>query len=192
LFRVLHNCGAFTTCIAVSSRSSLARKPASSDPPSSGPDLHPAGNDRSDNAERPRTTHGVDSRETTVLRFDGDVSNARLDSEGLYFCGAKQELAPVSGQDTGARTSLLARRLFMFKTLYRCPRTIVRHENGPLHESRRRYLEHLAAQGAALHTIRAAAGVIYRATDCLNGRVQRTNNSKCANPRLSQPRGSPH
>ena len=41
----------------------------------------------------------------------------------------------------------------MFKTLYRCPRTVARHENGPLHESRRRYLEYLAAQGAALHTI---------------------------------------
>jgi hypothetical protein len=52
----------------------------------------------------------------------------------------------------------------MFKTLYRCPRTVTRHENGPLAESRRRYLEHLAAQGAAIHTIRAAAGVIYRAT----------------------------
>jgi hypothetical protein len=51
----------------------------------------------------------------------------------------------------------------MFKTLYRCPRTVARHENGPLHESRLRYLEHLAAQGAALHTITAAAGIIYRA-----------------------------
>jgi hypothetical protein len=51
----------------------------------------------------------------------------------------------------------------MFNTLYRCPRTIARHENGPLADSRRRYLEHLAAQGAAIHTIRAAAGVIYRA-----------------------------
>ena len=52
----------------------------------------------------------------------------------------------------------------MFNTIYRCPRTIARHEHGPLSESRRRYLEHLAAQGAAIHTIRAAAGVIYRAT----------------------------
>jgi integrase/recombinase XerD len=52
----------------------------------------------------------------------------------------------------------------MFDTLYRCPRTIARHENSPLNESRRRYLEHLGAQGAAFHTIRAAAGVIYRAT----------------------------
>ena len=51
----------------------------------------------------------------------------------------------------------------MFNTLYRCPRTVARHENGPLHESRRRYLEHLAAQGAALHTLRGAAGIIYRA-----------------------------
>jgi hypothetical protein len=33
-----------------------------------------------------------------------------------------------------------------------------------LAESRRRYLEHLGSQGAAIHTIRAAAGVIYRAT----------------------------
>jgi hypothetical protein len=51
----------------------------------------------------------------------------------------------------------------MFNTLYRCPRTIARHENGPLAESRRHYPEHLAAQGAAIHTIRAAAGVLYRA-----------------------------
>jgi hypothetical protein len=51
----------------------------------------------------------------------------------------------------------------MFKTLYRCPRTIARHENGPLHESRSRYLEHVAAQGAALHTLRGVAGIIYRA-----------------------------
>lgn len=52
----------------------------------------------------------------------------------------------------------------MFNNLYRCPRTIARHENSPLAESRRRYLEHLSAEGAAVHTIRAAAGVIYRAT----------------------------
>lgn len=51
----------------------------------------------------------------------------------------------------------------MFNILYRCPRTVARHENGPLHESRRCYLEHVAAQGAALHTLRAAAGIIYRA-----------------------------
>jgi len=51
----------------------------------------------------------------------------------------------------------------MFNILYRCPRTVARHENGPLHESRRRCLEQVAAQGAALHTLRGAAGIIYRA-----------------------------
>lgn len=51
----------------------------------------------------------------------------------------------------------------MFKTLYRCPRTIARHENGPLYESRRKYLEHLATQGSSLKTLRVAAEVIYRA-----------------------------
>jgi hypothetical protein len=51
----------------------------------------------------------------------------------------------------------------MFNILYRCPRTVARHKNGPLHESRRRYLDHLSAQGAALHTLRGAAGIIYRA-----------------------------
>jgi hypothetical protein len=52
----------------------------------------------------------------------------------------------------------------MFNTLYRCPRIAVCHKNGPLAESRCRYLEHLASQGAALHTIKVAAGVIDRAT----------------------------
>ena len=33
----------------------------------------------------------------------------------------------------------------MFNILYRCPRTVARHEHGPLHESRRLYLEHLSA-----------------------------------------------
>lgn len=56
----------------------------------------------------------------------------------------------------------------MFKTLYCCPRTVARHESGPLHESRRRYLEHLAAQGAALHTLRGAAGIIYRTAIWMN------------------------
>jgi len=52
----------------------------------------------------------------------------------------------------------------MFNTLYCCPRNVARHENGALVEPRRRHLEHLAAQGAAIHTIRAAAGVIHSAT----------------------------
>lgn len=51
----------------------------------------------------------------------------------------------------------------MFKTLYRCPRTVARHENGPLYESRRAYLEHLAAQGSSRKTLRVAAEVIYHA-----------------------------
>jgi hypothetical protein len=48
-------------------------------------------------------------------------------------------------------------------TLYRCLRTIARHENGPLYESRRIYLEHLAAQGSSHKTLRVVAEVIYRA-----------------------------
>ena len=51
----------------------------------------------------------------------------------------------------------------MFTNLYQCPGRIARHESRPLYESRRRYLEHLAARGAALHTLRGAAGIIYRA-----------------------------
>jgi hypothetical protein len=51
----------------------------------------------------------------------------------------------------------------MFKTLYRCLRTIARHENGPIYESRRIYLEHLAAQGSSHKTLRVVAEVIYRA-----------------------------
>ena len=77
---------------------------------------------------------------------------------GFYGCDRQD------GQALVTRATLGLRRVFMFDTLYRCPRTIARHENGLLAESRRRYLEHLAAQGAAIHTIRAAAGVIYRAT----------------------------
>ena len=49
----------------------------------------------------------------------------------------------------------------MFNILYRCPRTAARHEHGPLHESRRLYLEHLSVHEAALHTLRGAAGIIY-------------------------------
>ena len=51
----------------------------------------------------------------------------------------------------------------MFETVYCCPRTIARHENGPSSESRRAYLEQLAAQGSSRHTLRVAAAVIYRA-----------------------------
>ena len=54
----------------------------------------------------------------------------------------------------------------MFKTLYRCARTAARHENGPAARSRLAYLEHLAAGGATLHSLRANAGVLYRAAVC--------------------------
>lgn len=51
----------------------------------------------------------------------------------------------------------------MFRSLYCCPRTIARHENGPLYQSRRTYLEHLVAQGSSRRTLRVAAELIYRA-----------------------------
>jgi hypothetical protein len=56
----------------------------------------------------------------------------------------------------------------MFKTLYRCRRTVTRHECGPAAKSRLAYLEHLAAGGATVHSLRATAGVIYRAAVCMN------------------------
>ena len=56
----------------------------------------------------------------------------------------------------------------MFKTLYSCPLTVARHENAPLHESRRRYLDHLAKEGASRSMLVRASGVIYRATVRMN------------------------
>ena len=56
----------------------------------------------------------------------------------------------------------------MFKTLYRCARTAARHESGPAAQSRLAYLQHLAAGGAALSTLRGNAGVIYRSAVYLN------------------------
>jgi hypothetical protein len=41
----------------------------------------------------------------------------------------------------------------MFRTLYRCPRTIARHENGPLYESDAPVLTILPAQGSSLKTV---------------------------------------
>ena len=55
----------------------------------------------------------------------------------------------------------------MFKTLYRCARTAARHESGPAAQSRLAYLEHMAAGGATLHTLRATAGVLYRSAVCM-------------------------
>ena len=56
----------------------------------------------------------------------------------------------------------------MFKTLYSCPLTVARHENAPLYESRRRYLDHLAKEGASRSMLVRASGVIYRATVRMN------------------------
>jgi len=56
----------------------------------------------------------------------------------------------------------------MFKTLYSCPLTVARHENGPLHESRRRYLDHLAKEGASRSMLLRASGVMYRAAVRMN------------------------
>jgi hypothetical protein len=79
----------------------------------------------------------------------------------------------------------------MFNILYRCPRTVARHENGPLHESRRRYLEHLSAQGAALHTLRGAAGIIYRAAIWMkldeSSPVERKEVERAAIPSIEAP-----
>lgn len=51
----------------------------------------------------------------------------------------------------------------MFRTIYSCPLTVARHENGPLYESRRRYLEHLNKEGASRSMLLRASGVMYRA-----------------------------
>jgi integrase/recombinase XerD len=56
----------------------------------------------------------------------------------------------------------------MFKTLYSYPLTVARHENGPLHESRRRYLDHLAKEGASRSMLLRASGVMYRAAVRMN------------------------
>jgi hypothetical protein len=43
----------------------------------------------------------------------------------------------------------------MFKTSYRCANTVARHESGPAAKSRLAYLEHPAAGGSTLDTLRA-------------------------------------
>ena len=52
----------------------------------------------------------------------------------------------------------------MFTTVYRCPCTIARHENGPLAESRRRYLSSWLPREPRSIQSGAAAGIIDRAT----------------------------
>lgn len=56
----------------------------------------------------------------------------------------------------------------MFKTLYSCPLTVARHENGPLHVSRGRYLDHLVKEGASRSMLLRASGVMYRAAMRMN------------------------
>ena len=53
----------------------------------------------------------------------------------------------VPGQKPDQSRAFPARRLLLFNTVYRGPRTVARHENGPVHVSRRLYLEHIASQG---------------------------------------------
>ena len=82
----------------------------------------------------------------------------------------------------------------MFTTLYRCTRTIERHQTGPLSESRRAYLEHLAAQGSSLHTLRVAAGAIYRAAVSMHldssSRVERSDVERAAKDWATRPYGN--
>jgi hypothetical protein len=47
----------------------------------------------------------------------------------------------------------------MFKVLYRCNRTVERHTNSPMADSRRRYLGHLASGGASPNMMRNAAAL---------------------------------
>ena len=82
----------------------------------------------------------------------------------------------------------------MFKTLYCCPRTIARHENGHLYESRCAYLEHLAAQGSSRKTLRVAAEVIYRAAVYLrldsSSPVERSDVERAAKDWATRPYGN--
>jgi len=82
----------------------------------------------------------------------------------------------------------------MFKTLYRCPRTIACHESGPLNESRHTYLEHLAAQGSSRKTLRVAAEVIYRTAVYVrldsSSQVERSDVEQAAKDWATRPYGN--
>src|SRR5690242_7410567 len=86
------------------------------------------------------------------------------------------------------------RRLSMFNTLYHCSRTITRHEKGPLYESRRSYLEHLALQGSSLKRLRVAAEVIYRAAVYMrldsSSQVERSQVEQAAKDCSTRPYGN--
>ena len=89
--------------------------------------------------------------------------------------------------------NLPAKEVHMFNTLYRCPRAIARHENGPLRESRVRYLEHLVAEGAAVSTVRRAAELMYRAAISMDldesSPVERTEIERAAQEWANRPYG---
>jgi integrase/recombinase XerD len=84
----------------------------------------------------------------------------------------------------------------MFKTLYSCPLTVARHENGPLHESRRHYLDHLAKEGASRSMLLRASGVMYRAAVRMNldesSPVEQTAVATAANEWANRKDGNPN
>lgn len=94
------------------------------------------------------------------LWWSADVVS-RLSETSFSYHEDRRTLAPYfsSGQIRKRSRAFPAKEAFYVQHSL----SLSTHENAPLAESRRRYLEHLAAQGAAIHTIRAAAGVIYRA-----------------------------
>jgi len=84
----------------------------------------------------------------------------------------------------------------MFKTLYSCPLTVARHENGPLHESRRRYLDHLAKEGASRSMLLRASAVMYQAAVRMkldeSGPVEETAVAMAAHEWASRENGNPN
>jgi hypothetical protein len=66
-------------------------------------------------------------------------------------------MATLNAKQWDNNLRLSIRRNHMFKTLYRCARTVARHESGPAAQSRLEYLAHLSAGGATLHSLRANA-----------------------------------
>jgi integrase/recombinase XerD len=84
----------------------------------------------------------------------------------------------------------------MFNTLYRCELTIARHESGPLAESRGRFLEYLAEEGASRHMLRDTAAIIYRAAVMLklnaDSTVEQKDVERAARQWACRPNGNPN
>jgi hypothetical protein len=84
----------------------------------------------------------------------------------------------------------------MFRTIYSCPLTVARHENGPLHESRRRYLEHLSKEGASRSMLLRASGVMCRAAIRMkldeSSPVEETAVARAAQEWANRPNGNPN